>query len=322
MKESLLDSTDKLHIFTGTSHPALASEIAEYIGQEVCDATVRRFNNGEIQVMLGDNVRGKHVFVLQSFSHPVNEMIMELLIMIDALKRASATSVTAVIPYYAYSRRDQKIHDRDPITAKLLANMISAAGADRIISLNLHSGQLEGFFDIPVEHLFSEHVMTPYIKKFFGDYTDELVVVSPDMAGTPRARHIAHLLDCPMAILDRRRPKPDIAVIVDIVGDVKGKNALLVDDVIDTAGSLVEGAKALKEAGAKGIYAACTHAVLSGDAMEQLENSNIEKVIVTDSIFWDQGKMTDKIKTVKIAPYLGEAILRIFREQSIAKMYD
>lgn len=322
MKESLIDSTGKLHIFSGTSHPALAEEIAEYIGQEVCDATVKRFNNGEIRVMLGDNVRGKHVFVLQTFSHPVNEMIMELLVMIDAMKRASATSVTAVIPYYAYNRHDRKIHDRDPITAKLLANMISAAGADRIVSMDLHTGQLEGFFDIPVEHLFSEHVMTPYIKKFFGDYNDSFVVVSPDMAGTPRARHVAQLLDCPLVILDRRRPKPDVAVIVDIVGEVKGKNALLFDDVVDTAGSLVEGAKALKEAGAKGIYAACTHAVLSGDAIEQLESSYIEKIIVTDSIARRKEELSDKIKVVKIAPYLGEAILRIFKEQSIAKMYD
>lgn len=322
MNESLLDKSEKLYIFSGTSHPCLANSIASYIGEKVCNAVVQKFHNGETQVMLGDNVRGKHVFVLQTFCTPVNEMIVELLVMMDALKRASAGSVTAVIPYYAYNRQDEKMHDRDAITAKLLANMITAAGADRVVTMDLHSDQLEGFFDMPVEHIFSEPVMQRYVANCFNGQKEDVVVVSPDMAGVRRARHFAKRLNAPLVILDRRRPKPDVAVIVDIIGDVKGKTALLVDDTIDTAGSIVEGAKALKDAGAKQIYAVCTHAVLSGNAVEQLENSHVEQLIITDTIPLTKDKQSDKIKVVTIAPIFGEVILRVFNEQPVSKLYD
>ena len=322
MNESLLDRSENLYIFSGTSHPCLANGIANYIGEKVCNTVVQKFNNGETQVMLGDNVRGKHVFVLQTFCTPVNEMIVELLVMVDAIKRASASSVTAVIPYYAYNRQDQKFHDRDPITAKLLANMITAAGVDRVITMDLHSGQLEGFFDLPVEHIFSEAILGKYILELLAGHTDEIVVVSPDMAGVSRARYFAKRLNAPMVILDRRRPKPDVAVVVDIVGDVKDKTALLIDDTIDTAGSIVEGAKALKEAGAKSIYAACTHAVLSGNAVAQLANSHVEQLIVTDTIPLPKDKQNEKIKVVTISPIFGEVILRIFNEQPVSKLYD
>lgn len=322
MNDSLIDKSEKLYIFSGTSHHGLTSNIANYIGEQVCNAIVQRFNSGEVQVMLGDNVRGKHVFVLQTFCAPVNAMIIELLVMIDALKRASAGSITAVIPYYAYNRQDQKLRDREPITAKLLANMLTVAGVDRIVTMDLHSNQLEGFFDIPVEHIFSEPVITKYFKDNFANCSSELVVVSPDMAGVSRARYFAKRLNAPLAILDKRRPKPDVAVVVDIVGEVKGKTALLVDDTIDTAGSIVEGAKALKEAGAKDIYAACTHAVLSDNAVQQIENSNIKQVIVTDTIPLGFDKKSDKIKVVSIAPIFGEVILRVFKEMPISKLYD
>ncbi|MDR3348963.1 MAG: ribose-phosphate diphosphokinase, partial [Acidaminococcales bacterium] len=282
--DGLSDKYENLHVFSGTSHPALAREIAAHIGVGVRAAVVQRFNNGEVQVLLGDNVRGKDVFVLQTFSAPVNEMIIELLVMIDAFKRASAGSVTAVIPYYAYNRQDKKIHDRDPIAAKLVANIIVAAGVDRIVTMDLHSGQLEGFFDLPVEHISSEDLLSGHIEKYFGWRSDEITVVSPDMGGVRRARHTAERLKCPLAILDRRRPKPDMAVITDIVGEVKGRIAILIDDSIDTASSIVEGGKALKEAGARDIYACCVHAVLSGDAVDQLNRSDVKEIIVTDTI--------------------------------------
>ena len=312
---------EKLHIFSGNSHPALAREIAEHIGVGVCAATVQRFNNGEVQVLLGDNVRGKDVFVLQTFSTPVNDMIIELLVMIDAFRRASAGSITAVIPYYAYNRQDKKVHDRDPIVAKLVANLIMTAGVDRIVTMDLHSGQLEGFFDLPVEHISSDDMLSDYIARHFNWRGDEFTVVSPDMGGVRRARHTAERLKCPLAILDRRRPKPDVAVITDIVGEVKDRITILVDDSIDTAGSIVEGGKALKEAGARAVYACCAHAVLSGDAVEQLNKSEVKEIIVTDTIPLPKEKESHKIRVVKVAALFGEVISRIFNEQSVKKSF-
>ena len=317
----MFDENGDLRIFSGTAHTTLAKNIAEYIGENVSQAMVGRFNSGETQIMIGENVRGKDVFVIQTISQPVNEMLMELLVMIDALKRASARNITAVIPYYAYARQDCQQRDREPIAAKVVANLLVTAGADRIVSMDLHSGQIEGFFDIPVDHLLAAPLLAQDILRRLCDYCNDLVVVSPDMGGVNRARRIAERLNCPLAILDKRRPAPDVAVVVDIVGDVAGKTAILVDDIIDTAGSVVEGAKALQEAGAREIYACCTHAVLSGNAVEQLDKSAIREIIVTDTIPLEQGKHSDKIKVVTVAPLFGEAILRIFNEQSVSKLF-
>ncbi len=322
MEEILLDASEKLRVFSGTAHFALAESIATHLGAKVSQAVVGRFNNGEIQVMLGENVRGKDIFVIQPMSQSVNENIVELLVMIDAFKRSSARTITAVVPYYAYARQDHQGRDREAIAAKVVANLLMTAGADRMVTMDLHSGQIEGFFDIPVDHLLAAPLLTSHIKQVLCDYCHDFVVVSPDMGGVNRARRVAERLDCPLVILDKRRPAPDVAVVVDIVGEVAGKTAILVDDTVDTAGSLVEGAKALKEAGAREIYACCTHAVLSGNAADLIEQSDIREIIVTDTLPIKKEKQNGKIKVVSIAPLFAEAILRIFNEQSVSKMFS
>ena len=316
-----LKKLERLRIFAGTSHVALAEDIAKLLNEKVSVAEVTRFSNGEIQVVLGDNVRGKDVFLIQTICAPVNDMLMELLIMVDALKRSSVRNVTAVIPYYAYNRQDQKLGKRDPIIAKVIANLISSAGVDRIATMDLHTGQLEGFFDIPVEHTTALPLLAQDILVNLHAYINDLIVVSPDMGGVNRVRHIAQYLNCPIAILDKRRPKPDVAVVVDIVGDVKGKTAILLDDTIDTAGSIVEGARVLKEAGAREVYAYCTHAVFSGNAVEQLEESDIKEVVVTDTIPFVQKDKASKIRVITVAQVFSEAILKIFNEESLKKLF-
>ncbi len=321
MEEVLLDGSEKLRIFAGTSHFSFTESVAGHIGAKVSQAVVGRFNNGEIQVMIGDNVRGKDVFAIQTMGQPVNESIVELLVMIDAFKRSSARTITAVIPYYAYARQDHQDRDREPIAAKVVANLLMTAGADRVVTMDLHSGQIEGFFDIPVDHLLAAPLLTAHLKERLCEWCHDFVVVSPDMGGVNRARRIAERLDCPMVIIDKRRPARDVAVVANIVGNVKGKTAILVDDTVDTAGSLVEGAKALKEAGAREIYACCTHAVLSGNAVELLEQSALREIIVTDTIPLSKEKQSSKIQVVTVAPLFGEAILRIFNEQSVSKLF-
>ncbi len=319
MKESLLDKLDKLHIFSGTSHPTLTRKIADYIGHTVGEIHLNRFNDGEINVLLGENVRGKDVFLVQTLSNPVHDMIMELLLIVDALKRSSVKTVTVLIPYYAYNRQDVKIYDRDPIAAKLLANLISSVGVDSVVTMDLHSGQTEGFFDIPVENISANSLLAEYIHNLLGDNNDDIIVVSPDMGGVNRTRTIAKVLNCPIAILDKRRPKPDIAVVVDIVGEVRGKKAILFDDIIDTAGSILQGAIALEQAGASEIYACCTHAVFSGDALEQIEKSIIKKVIVTNTLPV-KTQYSSKIDIVDVTSLFAEVVLRIYNKESIRKL--
>lgn len=316
-----LNKFERLRIFSGTSHAKLAQDIAELLHENVSQAEVMRFNNGEIQVVLGENVRGKDIFLIQTICSPVNDMLMELLVMVDSLKRSSARSISAVIPYYAYNRQDQKQGKRDPIIAKVIANLIATAGVDRIVTMDLHTGQLEGFFDIPVEHTTALRLLAKDILVNLHDYIDDVIIVSPDMGGVNRVRHIAEYLKCPIAILDKRRPKPDVAVVVDIVGEVKGKTVILLDDTIDTAGSIIEGARALKEAGAREVYAYCTHAVFSGNAVEQLEESDIKEVVITDTIPFTKEQQSSKVRVITVANVFSETILKIFNEESLNKLF-
>lgn len=312
-------SNNKLKIFTGNAHPQLAAEIAEYLGVQVSAATVKKFSDGEITVAIDESVRGADVYVVQPTSTPSNDNLMELLILIDALRRASARRINAVIPYYGYARQDRKAKARDPITAKLVANLLVAAGAHRVISVDLHAGQIQGFFDIPVDHLLGVPILSEY---FQNKSIDDFVVVSPDLGGVTRARALADRLHAPLAIIDKRRPKPNVAEIMHIIGDVKGKRVIMIDDIIDTAGTITLGAQALLAQGATEVYACCTHPVLSGPAIERLSNSPIKEVIVTNTIPLTKEKKLDKIKVLSIAPLVGEAILRIYEDLSVSKLFD
>ncbi|MDR1702814.1 MAG: ribose-phosphate pyrophosphokinase [Sporomusaceae bacterium] len=309
----------RLRLFSGNAHKALAAEIAEYLDIELSHAFVGRFNNGEIQVMIEESVRGCDVFIIQPTCLPVSDNVMELLIMIDAVKRASAKSVTAVVPYYAYARQDRKTRGREPITAKLMANLLTVAGADRVITVDLHAGQIQGFFDIPLDHLPGVPVLADYLtaKKL-----SEIVVVSPDLGGVTRTRQLADRLHAPIAIIEKRRPQPGLAEVMNLIGDVAGKTAILVDDMVDTAGSLVEGAKALQRLGAKEIYACCTHAILSCEAVQKIADSAITELVVTNTIPIPPEKLLPNIKVLSVAPILGEAIIRIFGELSVSKLFD
>ncbi|GBF11403.1 MULTISPECIES: ribose-phosphate diphosphokinase [Tepidibacillus] len=311
------DST--LKVFTCNANPDLAREIVEHIGIPLGDAEVLRFSDGEIRVKLNESVRGADVFVIQSTSSPVNEHLMELLIMVDALKRASAKSINVVIPYYGYARQDRKARARDPITAKLVANLIETAGAHRMISMDLHATQIQGFFDIPVDHLLGVPILADFFAK---KNLKDIVVVSPDHGGVTRARKMAERLGAPIAIIDKRRPEPNVAEIMNIVGNVDGKVAILIDDIIDTAGTIALAANALKEAGAKEVYASCTHPVLSGPAIERIQNSQIKELVVTNTIPLSTEKKNDKIKTLSVAPLIGEAIVRVHEELSVSKLFD
>ncbi len=309
-----------LKIFAGNSHPALAKAIAHWTGIPLGAAMVSSFSDGEIQVEFRENVRGMDVFVIQSTCHPVNDNLVELLVMIDALKRASTSRITAVIPYYGYSRQDRKVASRAPITAKLIANIITAAGADRVLTVDLHAGQIQGFFDIPVDNLYAATTLVEAIRH--NHLASESVVVSPDAGGVERARDFAKRLGSNLAIIDKRRAKPNEAAVMHVIGDVTGKDCIVVDDMVDTAGTLVKGAKALQEAGARNIYACCTHPVLSGDATEKINNSALERVYVTDTIPMEE-KMAEcpKLQIQSVAPILGEAISRIHREVSLSEMF-
>lgn len=315
----MLDTEKRLRIFSGNANRELAEKIAGYMGLAVGEAFVGRFNNGEIQVKIDESVRGTEVFVIQPTSQPVNDNLMELLIMVDAFRRASAKHITAVIPYYAYARQDRKTRGREPISAKLVANLLTTAGVTRVVTMDLHAGQIQGFFDIPVDNLPGVPILAEY---FANKKLEDLVVVSPDLGGVTRARQLADRLHAPIAIIEKRRPAPGVAEVMNLIGGVQGKTALLVDDIVDTAGSLVEGAKALQRFGAKEVYACCTHAVLSEPAVARIEASDLKELVVTDTIPLPPEKVNPKIKVLSVAPILAEAIIRIFGELSVSKLFD
>jgi ribose-phosphate pyrophosphokinase len=308
----------KLQIFSGTANMQLTKEVAEHVGVPLGQAEVKQFSDGEINIYIGESVRGSDVFIVQPISCPANENLMELLIMMDALKRASAKSINTVLPYYGYARQDRKTRARDPITAKLLADLLTTAGANRVITMDLHAGQIQGFFNIPVDHLKSLPILAKYfLKKEFAD----AVVVSPDMGGVTRAREMAERLQLPMAIIDKRRPEPNVAEVMNIIGKVRGKTVIMIDDIIDTAGTIALGATALMEQGAKEVYACCTHPVLSGPALERLAAAPVKEIVVTNTIPLGD-KQLDKIRVLSVAPLIGDAIIRIHEELSVSKLFD
>ena len=309
----------KLKIFTGNANPALAKEICDYLGLPLGEAFVGRFNNGEVQIMIDESVRGKDVFIIQPTSYPVNDNLMELMVMADALKRASARHITAVVPYYGYARQDRKTRGREPITAKLVANLMQTSGITRLVTVDLHAGQIQGFFDVPVDHLYGASILAKYINE---KNLEDPIVVSPDLGGVTRARDLADRIGAPIAIIEKKRPEPGVAKVMNLIGDVKGKNCIIVDDIVDTAGSLVEGAKALEEFGAKSVMAAVTHAVLTDPASERIANSNIKELIVTNTMPLPENCKLDNVTQLSVAPLLGEAIMRIFHEVSVSNLFD
>src|SRR5690625_78912 len=308
-----------LQLFTLNSNRKLAVEIANHIGIPLGKCTVSNFSDGETQINIEESVRGCDVYIIQSTSEPVNEHLMELLILTDALKRASAASVNIVMPYYGYARQDRKARSREPITAKLVANLLETTGADRVVTLDLYAPQIQGFFDIPIDHLQGVTILAEYIKK---KQLDDVVVVSPDHGGVIRARRMADRLKAPIGIIDKRRPKPNVAEVMNIIGDIKGKTAIIIDDIIDTAGTMQLAADALIENGATEVYACATHPVLSGPAIERIENSQIKELVVTNTIQLPDEKRIDKITQLSVAPLIGEAIVRIHEDQSVSILFD
>jgi ribose-phosphate pyrophosphokinase len=307
-----------LRIFTGNSNIELVRKISQKLNTPIGKSVVKNFSDGEINVEIDESVRGMDVFVIQSICAPVNNNLMELLILIDALKRASARRITAVLPYYGYARQDRKVSPRAPISAKLVADLITTAGASRILAVDLHAGQIQGFFDIPVDHLFAAPVILDHLKKIRND----VVIVSPDAGGVERARAYAKRLDATLAIIDKRREGPNVSQVMNIIGDVSGMTAVLVDDMVDTGGTLVRAAYALVEKGAKGVRACCTHPVLSGRAVSALEESPIEEVIVTDTIpLGEKAEACSKIKVLSISGLLAEAIRRIYEDESVSDLF-
>ena len=310
---------NKFAIFSGNSNPKLAKDICDFLKVPLGQALVDRFPGGEIHVQIKDNIRGKDIFIVQSTCDSPNDNLMELLIMIDAAKRASASRVTAVLPYYGYARQDRKDRPRVPITAKLVANLITTAKADRVLTMDLHAGQIQGFFDIPVDHLYSIRVLVDYFQK---KKIKDLIVVSPDVGGIKMARAYSKVLNIPFAIVDKQRESDRQTKVMNIIGSVKGKNVVIVDDLVSTAGSLVEAANALKDQGAKDIYAAIVHPVLAGPAIERITGSVIKEVVVTDSIPLTKEKKISKIKVLSVAPLLAEAIRRIHEDRSVSSLFS
>ncbi|MGF7184168.1 ribose-phosphate pyrophosphokinase [Desulfitispora alkaliphila] len=311
--------SQKLKIFSGNANPQLANEICEYLGVKPGQAKIGRFKDGETSVAINESVRGADVFIVQPTSNPVNENLMELLVMVDAARRASARRISVVIPYYGYARQERKTRARDPITAKLVANLLVEAGANRVATMDLHAGAIQGFFDIPVDHLPGVPILAEYYKQ---KKLEDVVVVSPDVGGLTRARELAHRLGASIAIIDKRRPEANVAEIMNVIGDIQDKTVIMTDDIIDTAGTITNGAQALKDMGAKEIYACCTHPVLSGPAIERLEGSPISEIVVSNTIPLTEDKKIEKIKTLSVAPLLGEAIIRIHQDLSVSKLFD
>lgn len=309
----------KLKIFSANANRDLAQNICKCLGLEMGKSEITRFKDGEIRVRILETVRGVEVFIVQPLNYPSAEHLMELLVMIDAMKRASAKVVCPVIPYYAYARQDRKTQPRDPITAKLVANILTAAGADRVVTLDLHAGQIQGFFDIPVDNLRGMPIISQYIEE---KELNDLIVVSPDIGGVVRARELADRLDCEIAIVDKRRPQPNVAEAMNIIGKVEGKIAVMFDDMIDTGGTVVSAAQALIERGAREVYACSSHAVFSEPAAGILQSSPLKEVIVTDSIHLPQEKLIPKLTVLSVAPLFAEAIRRIFEEMSVSYLFD
>ncbi len=310
-----------IKVFSANANKELAESIAKKLGVELGDAQVMTFSDGEIGVNINETVRGQDVFIVQSTSYPVNDHLMELLILIDACKRASAGRITAVIPYYGYARQDRKAKARDPISAKLVADLIAKAGADRVLTMDLHAPQIQGFFDIPVDHLLGVPLLAPYFKDIFGLDNEEVVVVSPDLGSVTRARNFAARIDAPLAIVDKRRPKANVCEVMNIIGDIKDKVCIIVDDMVDTAGTLCNGAQALKDRGAKQVFACATHGVLSGPAIERIEKSVIDELVILDTICQPDEKKIDKIKILPVTDVFAEAIKRIYDDVSISAIF-
>ncbi|MBR4020823.1 MAG: ribose-phosphate diphosphokinase [Firmicutes bacterium] len=306
-------------VFAGNAHPELAEEIASIMGKPLGKATVTKFSDGEISVNLWESVRGTDVYIIQSTCNPVNDNLMELLIMIDAMKRASAGRINAVIPYYGYARQDRKAKARDPITAKLVADLIVAAGADRVLTMDLHANQIQGYFNIPVDHLIGMPILANYFKE---KNLDNLCIVSPDHGSVTRARAMAQVLDCPIAIIDKRRPEPNKSEIMNIIGNIEGKNCIILDDMIDTAGTITNAANAIKEMGATAVYACATHAVLSGPAIERIEKSAIEELVLLNTIPLAAEKRIEKMRFLSVGPLFAEAITRVFTNGAVSELFD
>ena len=311
---------NEIKLFAGNSNRPLAEAIAKKLNTALGEVEVGKFSDGETSVHLGETVRGRDLFIIQSTSYPVNDNLMELLIMIDAAKRASAGRVTAVVPYFGYARQDRKARSRDPITAKLVADLLTSAGADRVLTMDLHAAQIQGFFNIPVDNLLGGPTLYNYFaKRITGD---DFIIVSPDVGSVNRARKVAERLNCPMAIIDKRRPKANVMEVMNIIGNVEGKKCLLVDDMIDTGGTIVQGAQALVDAGATNIYACCSHAVLSGPAIERIQNSPIEELVMLDTIDLPEEKKIPKIKILSSADVFAAAIENVYLDKPMSKIYD
>ncbi len=306
-------------LFAGNSHPRLAEEIASVMGKPLGKATVTKFSDGEISVNLWESVRGVDVYIIQSTCAPVNDNLMELLIMIDAVKRASAGRINAVIPYYGYARQDRKAKARDPITAKLVANLLVAAGADRVLTMDLHASQIQGYFDIPVDHLVGMPILAKYFKE---KNLENVCIVSPDHGSVTRARNMAEYFNCPIAIVDKRRPEPNKSEIMNIIGEVRGKNCIILDDMIDTAGTITNAANVIKEMGAENVYAGATHTVLSGPAFDRIEASAIKELALLNTIPMDKEKKLDKMTVLSVAPLFAEAMTRVYTNGSVSKLFD
>ncbi len=319
-REKNISPTHDIKLFTGRSNPRLASEIAKYLGTSIAPMIVKNFADGEIYVQVQESIRGDDVFVIQPLCNPVNENLVELLIIIDAFKRASAKTITAVIPYYGYARQDRKTSGREAITAKLVADVLTTAGADRILAMDLHTGQIQGFFNILVDHIFATPVLVDYIKNLNLPVSD-IVAVSPDTGGVPRTRYFAKEINCSLAIIDKRRDRHNEAIASHVIGDVKDKICIMFDDIIDTAGTICEAARVLKENGAKDVYVCAAHPVFSGPALTRLENAPIKEIIVTNTIPLDIDNLPSKIKQLSVAPLLGEAISRIHDDESVSSLF-
>ncbi len=315
--------TDTLRIFSGNANPALAADIARHLGQAVGRIHCTRFADGEIRVKIEESVRGKDVFIVQPTCAPANDTLMELLILVDAFRRASARRITLVIPYYGYSRQDKKVKPREPVTARLVADLITTAGASRVLAVDLHAGQIQGFFQLPLDHLYAGPLLGAYFAEK-GLVDGDTVVVSPDVGGVGRARGMAEMLHAPIVIIAKRRPEPNKVDIMEIIGDVRGKTCVMVDDMIDTGGSTVSGACALMERGARRVFACCTHPVLSEPAVDRIEESPITELVITDTIPFDDGKRARSTKTtvISVAPLLASAITRIHRDESVSALFD
>lgn len=312
----------ELKLLSGNANPKLSESIADALGVKLGESEIEKFSDGEIKIKINESIRGKDVYIVQPTSYPTNDNLMELLIMVDACRRASAGYINAIIPYYGYARQDRKTRGREPITAKLVANLLTIAGVDRIITMDLHAGQIQGYFDIPVDHFSAIRLLSSYFTDMAYDKPDDFVVVSPDLGGVRRAREFSDYLKLPIAIIEKRRPMPNVSEVMSVIGDFKGKHAILVDDMVDTAGTITNAANYLIENGAKDVYIAATHGVFSGKAIERLSDSSVKEVIITNTIELPKEKQLDKIKQLEVGPLLAEAIHRINTYESISGLFD